>query len=392
MPAPLKTKKKDASKPDRRALANQTRKVDPERMRALKVDGNVARHHYLVRALRHIAEVKTARAHSLAFKLFPARQRTAAFAAAERVLRYGLERGFLDFQEHPTTQYRYYALTRAGADWLHEQEPELGPVEKTTSHLTPTMSKAEHREWTSMLAISSNLRVGLVGMDEFHLHGPAGEELRKRFSHIPDALTLWKEAKVVLWHEVETSRRSMWTAEQQKKENASAWNVANRRARELNSKGRRKANGDAYKPEDLYNRPTSDSERFEHLVKQVRQLRWLPWKFEGEPRESELDIALMLHCKTGVIQRALARQVRTMFDDKLYVQEKSKDEHFVLSYEHKSPNGTKLNIYLLRIPENTDKVWHDTGHLPFPGATQQIRQEPLAESEVFMSRKPPAVA
>lgn len=95
----------------------------------------------------------------------------------------------------------------------------------------------------------------------------------------------------------------------------------------------------------------------------------------------------MLHCKTGVIQRALARQVRTMFGNELYVQEKVQGEHFELSYEHKSPNGTRLNIYLMRIPENTGQVWHDTGHLPFPGATQVLRQELLAESEVFISRK-----
>lgn len=387
MPTPRNTKNSASKNDSRPAPAAHGRRVKPERMRALKVDGNVARHHYLVRALRHIAEVKTARAHSLAFKLFPARGRCAAFAAAERVLAHGVARGFLAYQEHPATQRRYYALTKPGAAWLQEQQPELGPVEKSIEHLTPAMSKAEHREWTSMLAISSNLRVGLSGMDEFHIHGPAGEEIRKYFSHIPDALTIWDEAKVAIWHEVETSRRSVWTPEQRKKQEANARNIANRQARELNSKGRRKADGTFYRAEDVYRKPMSDTDRFGHLVKQLRQMRYLPWKLEGETRETELDIMLLLHCKTAVIQRERARQIRAMFGNELFVQEKVRDEHFELNYEHKSPRGNRLNIYLTRIPADADLVWHDTGHLPFPGAPQTLRKELLEESEQFMAPK-----
>lgn len=385
MPIPRTTSAKSASQVDRRSTANQKRKVAPERMRALKVDGNVARHHYLVRALRHIAVVKTARAHSVAFKLYPARQRKAAFAAAQRVLAHGVARGYLAYQEHPTTQRRYYALTRAGALWLHEQQPELGPVRRSDEYLTPAMSKSEHREWTSMLAFSSNLRVGLIGMDEFELHGPAGEEVRLRFNHVPDALTIWKEAQAVIWHEVETSRRSKWSPAQRKREEASAWNVASRRARELNSKGRKKANGQAYKAEDIYSTPLSDTDRFESLVKQIRQLRYLPWAFDGDSKKTELDIALVLHCKTALIQRERAQHLRTMFGTSLFVNEKVKDSHFLLSYEHKSPRGNLLHVYLTLIPANADEVWHDTGHLPFPNAPQKQRQDLLDESEMFMA-------
>lgn len=379
MTTPRNEQKTSGSKADGRIRANAKRKVQPERMRALKVDGHVARQAYLVDALRHLARYQSARVHSLAFALFPARTKCSAHAAVQRVLRHAVASGFVEFAEHPRTQHRYYALSRAGADYLQQEQPELGAVEQTAASLKKgNLVKAEHREWTSMLEVAANYRAGMVCFDEYRLQSPEGVDIRRHLDqHLPDALTFVDRERLVLVHEVETSRRSRWTKAQQKKEEDKVTAWAKMRAKELQAAGRKTADGGAITWESLYRKPQSGTERFSNLMRYFRKLRAIPFRFPGSGQEKEFEVALIVHCGSTLIRDELCRLVRALPESlsgtQFFIREVEKNAVFEMPYEGK---GTRLfTIKFELLPPRTDDVWLNTRHLPLQGASLELKAE-----------------
>lgn len=379
MNTPRNVPKSLGSKVDGRIRANSKRKVQPERMRALKVDGHVARQAYLVDALRHLARYQSARVHSLAFALFPARTKRSAHDAVQRVLRNAVASGYVEFAEHPRTQHRYYALTRAGADFLQHEQPELGAVEQTASSLKKgNLMKAEHREWTSMLEVAANYRAGMLCFDEYRLQSVEGADIRPHLDqHLPDALTFVPGERLVLVHEVETSRRSRWTKAQQKKEEEKVTAWAKMRAKELQAAGRKTADGNAITWQSLYRRPQSGTDRFSNLVRYFRKLRRIPFAFPGSGQEKDFEVALIVHCGSTLIRDELCRLVRALPDSlsgtQYFIREVEKNTIFEMPYEGKGTRWFTVRFELL--PPRTDDVWHNTRHLPVQGASLELRPE-----------------
>lgn len=390
MNTPRKEQKSAGSKVDGRIRANYKRKVQPERMRALKVDGHVARQAYLVDALRHLARYQCARVHSLAFALFPARTKRSAHDAIQRVLRHAVASGLVEFAEHPRTQHRYYALTRSGADFLQHEQPELGAVEQTAASLKKgNLVKAEHREWTSMLEVAANYREGMLCFDEYRLQSAEGAAIRAHLDqHLPDALTFVPRERLVLVHEVETSRRSRWTKAQQKKEEDKVTAWAKMRAKELQVAGRKTASGNAITWEDLYRRPQSGTERFSNLVRYFRKLRRIPFTFPGSGQEKDFEVALIVHCGSTLIRDELCRLVRALPESasgtQYFIREVEKNSVFEMPYEGKGTRWFTVRFELL--PPRTDDVWHDTRHLPLQGAPLQLKHE-ASRNERFVQAR-----
>jgi hypothetical protein len=351
------------------------RRVAAERVRTLKVDGNAASEIYLGDALRYLARVKTARAHSMAFALFPNRSQLAAFAAVQRILTNARTRGFVSAAVYAPTQHRYYAMTKRGAAWLSEQHSEAGPFSATTAHLA-AVKWAEHREWTSMIEVSANARVGLESMDEFHIRGDAGVEVRNRYDgRVPDVLTFIPKQGLVFWHEVELSRRSRWTPEVDKKRKAGAERQAHAKAE---AQGRDNV-------VVTWSVPRSGVEWFELTLRSIHRLRYVTHRAVGAEFAAEFEIALILHCKTEVIRNELARLIRKTLGVLAVVTERQEGQHFELPFA--SDGGQTFNIFLPLLPANSDHVWHDSGCLPWPGAPAALKPDAELRGEHFIAER-----
>lgn len=217
--------------------------------------GPAAQRAYLLAFLHLVRQHECVRMFTVAYALFPNRTQSAALAAAQRVvtnakrLRYIQSVNWMD-------SHRYYALTKRGAAFVNELDPELC-AHSTTQALH--LENKKHRHWGVLIAIASEHR-GMQGFSEAQIAGQMHTDITTYFSHTPDAVTI--DGDRAVWHEVETSRRS--TA---------------RRAETPETK--------------------CGAEKLVHLVQTIREKRVLEHQSWMHP------ITLVMHCAGDAIERSV---------------------------------------------------------------------------------------
>lgn len=233
-----------------------------EKTSFLNRSGIEVQYNYLVAFLRLLARYEALRMHTIAYALFPRRTPEAAHAAAQRVVANALAEKYVDWAPWKgTTRYtRYYALTRTGAQFVSALDPDFG-ARSTVSSLR--LLNKEHRDWGVMIAMASEHR-GMTGFSESLIAGQMHSDVTKYFGHTPDALTLTNGMAV--WHEVETSPRST-------------------RRHQATPK------------------TPSGNEKLAHLVQVLRDKRHITHD------EKQYAIALVMHCVTDKIERAVRRVI-----------------------------------------------------------------------------------
>jgi hypothetical protein len=332
----------------------------PNKTRQLIASGVKAQEHYLQLGLKLLHLHGTLRVRTLAYALFPNRAEKAALAAAYRVLANAADQAFIEFADEKKSRYRYYALSRSGAAYLRatgvvpEAAPTTALLNKTGSEARSNMVKANHREWTNLLAIASKQRGHRSWSETSYIHSGFQEDVSRRIGHIPDALTLFdgEDGAAAIWHEVELSRRSSGPPRIVKKKDAKTGKM---RTIEVES-GQTK------------------------LVKLVNALRERKVLLN---REGERHTAtLMYHCATPLIASEVERTIIRAFEntvaegrryDHLDVESQKSFKHLAVPLDIGVYNPDRaleyLNILIELLPHggDIDKVWHDC-NLPWEGA------------------------
>ena len=163
--------------------------------------GPAAQRAYLLAFLRLVHQHECVRMYTVAFALFPNRTQSAALAAAQRVVTNAKQQRYIQ-SVNWMDSHRYYALTKRGAAFLNELDPELEA--HSTMHALHLENK-RHRHWGVLIAIASAQR-GMEGFSEALISGEMHNDITTYFGHTPDAVTIANN--IAVWHEVETSRRS----------------------------------------------------------------------------------------------------------------------------------------------------------------------------------------
>jgi hypothetical protein len=317
----------------------------PNKERFLIVDALHARRHYLLEALELMMRYGTLRAQGLAYGLFPNRSQPAALAAAQRVIANAVGRGFMASVADPASQFRYYALTAAGARFVREQG---GPQDAaSTVHLLGKLTRAHHREWTNICSIAA-IRRGLESYAETDYYGQAFRaELNERFGHIPDALTFGDigNRPTAVWHEIELSRRSM---------------------------------------RNLQTRPLKAEERDNSGIGKWRQLlHTLRQRCVLTHRNVDHRLMLVVHCASSTLLSILVKHLG-LYAEKYnlpcqgglhFANEGASCQvqtanwaSFAMPFESKSCGMLEVRLYLL--PDggsDPGKVWHDGDGFPWKG-------------------------
>lgn len=318
----------------------------PNKERFLIVDALRARRHYLLEALELLMRYGTLRVHGLAFGLFPNRSQPAALAAAHRVVANAVSRGFMLSADEPTSRFRYYALTAAGARFVRS---EGGTDAATpTTHLLKKLTRAHHREWTNICSIAA-IRRGLESYAETDYFGQSFRaDLVERFEHVPDALTFAElgNRPTTVWHEIELSRRSM---------------------------------------RDLETRPLEAGERDLSGIGKWRQLlHTLRQRCALTHKGSDHRLMLVVHCASSTLLSILVKHLSLYAEEhKLPCTGGLHFEHegapgkmqtaswatFSMPFESKGAGLFEVHFYLLpdggRDPAS---VWHDNDTFPWRGA------------------------
>lgn len=306
----------------------------------LLIDGNAARDTYLLEALKLIQRYGVVRAHTLALGLFFNRAKSAALAAAQRVLANGIKEGLLTSVDDPRTRRRYYALTLKGGRFLNAVDPDYPTT--ATQPLLKKLSRANHREWGVLLALASNAREGLLGFAEDQLWSTLRKETLEYFGHVPDAMTLFTSGTsqhVAVWHEVEASRRS--------------------RTPSIAERAKAKAEGRVAR---------SGMDNLKHLLDALRTKRYVT--FKGR----EHIAVLVLHCATAKIER----EIRATIESAFTLSNIRRDESsYAIPFASRGYGA--LLVLINRLPESQDSTWIDTPGLPWPGAPAELRETPTQQ-------------
>jgi len=334
----------------------------PNKERFLIADALLARRHYLLEALELLMRYGTLRVQSLAFGLFPNRSQPAAIAAAHRVVANAVAHSLIASADYPAHSFRYYALTAAGARVVREQGG-INDAEPTT-HLLKKLTRAHHREWTNVCSIAARRR-GLESYAETDYYGQAfRQDLTERFGHIPDAVTFANlgNRPTAVWHEIETSRRSM----------------RNLQTRPL-------------RPDETDN---SGIGKWRSLLHTLRQRCVLTH------RGQDHRLMLVVHCASSTLLSILskhlglyAEKLRLQCQGGLHFADAGELGHqqtaswatFALPFESKGAGMLEVRLYLL--PEGgTDpgKVWHDSDRFPWQGIEEGFELDG-AYNEQFMN-------
>lgn len=301
--------------------------------RHLNANGVRVQQHYMGEALTLLMRHGTLRMHSVAFGMFPNRTPSAALAAAQRVVANAVGAGYVVHADEPKSRFRYYALSSSGARYLRRETDEMWA--EPTTNLLKTLTRAHHREWSNLCAISATRR-GLESYGESDFWGQAfRHDVTHNFGHIPDALTFIEvnnEAQVV-WHEFELSRRSVRSPKRG--------------------------------PLAPGEQDRSGVGKFRHLLATLRGRRFI--------RNGLIDhtVVLLLHCATAKILRELERNLRAYCVDsntKLV----GTDGVFRMPFMAKGAGSLELRFNLLPDEGAIEAVWHDTNDLPWQGADAQL--------------------
>ena len=352
------------NKPD----ARQARKryVAPDKVRTLVVDGHTAREAYVMATLKALARHGTLRMQGVARAVFATRDAVAGHAAAKRTLKACVEQRLVEARRKPGTQQVYYALTRQGAQSLDASGMQLLPASSTVKLLSGSMLKAEHREWAAAIVEAAEAREGLKSYGELEIQRMPGTVSRtlvdERFKgqHMPDALTFHAEERLVVWHEVELSRRNHWTeairAREQRRENTRA------KARRTEPRTMR-----------------SGRSQFVHLLQTLRAARVL------EHRGVMHQVVLVAHCGTDLIRSELARLVEGAFVRDTFdafpaaLDVMDPGRHYRVNWNASDRFGF-FEIWLQALPaSDSAEMSVYSADLLWPDAPHAVREHPISE-------------
>lgn len=357
--------------PAKPGSAHTPRKViEAERVRTLAVDATRAQDAYILAALKLLARHGTLRAHTLGKAMFSSRSDVAAHAAAKRTLAAAMKQGLVDAKRRTGTQHVFYALTKRGADTLNARDPSPALAVSGVSLLAGDMTKANHREWCAVIAEAAAKREGLESYGELEIHrepASVSKSLVNEFfagQHVPDVLTFHEDEHLVVWHEVELSRRNSLSPTSRKRlEVAEKKKVSPTKVRD----GR---------------------EQFAHLLQTLRKARTLSHDW------TLFEVMLVCHCATELIRSELSRLIVATFGKpdqfsafpaKLETLEPGR--HYRVNFEV-GPRATERSFEMLLNLLPTDdpaKASVFDAELLWPDAPHGLREDPL--SEKFIAAK-----
>lgn len=330
------------------SLANPAKRSVKQPDRHLTKDGVAVRDANHLTLLRLLHRHGVLRCHDVALGLFPARSKAAATAAALRTLGSGVSAGTVAMRRCSKTRYVYYALSEAGARVLRLEDPD--EAWKSGVRLLARAGKPGnqlvHGEWSALLAIAAQAK-GVEALSEYGLYQRYGSRIEDWCGRMPDALSFRQSGStpLLVWHEVEASRRSTTASKD-------AQRHAAQRGRDALS-GREK----------------------------LRQLLQMLWRLGvcdlfGERRL----MALALHCASEKIERECIAVLKSVFGENLqsfaeedegerYYQVESGILHGAVDARFKR---LPFGIYVLRLPTTPTDVWTDTPGFPLPGDETKV--------------------
>lgn len=350
------------------------RYVAPDKVRTLRCDAAVAQDTYILETLRLLSHFGTLRAHSVGKALFSGRSAVAAHAAAKRALKACVARNFVQARRRPGTQHVYYALTRTGAIYVNERGALFTAAASGLPLLRGDMLKANHREWVANITIAASKRIGLESFGELAIQREPGAvsmtlvDERFKGQHVPDALTFDRDQKVVVWHEVELSRRNAWS------------NLTQGRR---DSEERKRAKKIGVSPRIM----RSGRAQFVHLMRTLREA-YILRRADGEYR-----LVFVAHCACKLIRTELSRLVEEafvpstrdgMFRPQLEVLES--EVQYRVNYDNGKPH--RFDIYLQMLPcadaadapvFSQDMLWPDAPH--------HVREDPLSDKYIALPKR-----
>lgn len=350
------------------------RYVRPDKVRTLRCDAAVVQDAYVVATLCALAHFGTLRAQTVGKALFSGRSPVAAHSAAKRALKACVARKFVEARRRPGTQHVYYALTRAGAVVANERGALFTAAVSGLALLKGGMIKANHREWVANITVAASKRIGLESFGELAIQREPGAvsmtlvDERFKGQHVPDALTFDSHQKVVVWHEVELSRRNAWS------------NLTQAR---IDSGERKRAKSAGVNPRIK----RSGRDQFVHLMRTLREA-YVLHRADGEYR-----LVFVAHCATKLIRAELSRLVEQsfapslrdgMFRPELEVLEA--EVHYRVNYD----NGThyRLDIHLQMLPcEDAAEAPVFAQEMLWPDAPHHVRDDPLSDKFIAQPKR-----
>jgi hypothetical protein len=353
------------------AAKARPRYVTPDKVRTLKCDATVAQDAYILATLELLADFGTLRAQTIGKALFSGRSEVAAHAAAKRTLKACVERKLIESRRKPGTQHVYYALTRAGAMHINERGALFSAATSGRALLTGDMLKANHREWVANIVIAARKRDGVDSFGELAIQREPSAvsttlvDERFKGQHAPDALTFNQHQMVVVWHEVELSRRNAWSdMTQHRKE----------------SKERDRAKKAGVHPRVM----RSGRDQFVHLMRTLREA-YVLCRADGEYR-----LVFVAHCATKLICQELSRLVEQaftlshrdgMFRPELEVLDPGM--HYRVNYNNGKEH--RFDVYLQMLPcADVAEAPVFSQEMLWPDAPHHLREDPL--SDKFIAR------
>lgn len=304
-----------------------------KKTQVLGVSGTVAKSVYVTACLGLLGTYKCLNLHAISFGLFPGRTRTAALAAAHRVVNNAVEARYVEYVDW-RAEGRYYALTKKGAQHLNSLDSEFR-AGSTIAALHD--ANKIHRIWGALIAIAARSK-GMTGFTESNLPPALFGEISNYFGKIPDAVTLTENRAV--WHEVETSRRSTT---------------------------RKKSALDE----------ASGTERLRGLVRVLRE------KHHIVHRDKEFVVALSLHCSNAKIERSVRRTIEQALLDRNFKHTAFKRTPQGYSVEFERGGSDLLNIIITTLPKTPEETWSNV----FPFTWCKVEPQSAVEKIVGQRTK-----
>lgn len=313
---------------------DSTMENNDKKIPVLGVSGTVAKAAYVTACLELLNTYKCLNMHALSFGLFPGRTRTAALAAAHRVVNNACAVGHIGYVDW-RDEGRYYALTKKGAQHLNSVDKKYS-AGSTLASLHD--ANKIHRTWGTLIAIAARSKA-MRGFTESNLPPSLFGEVSRYFGKIPDAVTLTDNTAV--WHEVETSRRSTTRKKSAPKE------------------------------------PTG-AERLRGLVRVLREKHHVVY------REHEFVVALSLHCSNAKIERSVRRTVEQALASPDFKYKAFKKTPLGYAVEFERGGSDLLKIIITTLPKTQEETWSNV----FPFTWCNVKPKSSVEKIVGQQTKP----
>lgn len=307
-------------------MQSNTKKATP-----LRVSGTAAKTAYITACLTLLNTYRCLNLYALSFGMFPGRTRTAALAAAHRVINNACEAGHVGYVDW-RDEGRYYALTKKGGAYLNSIDRKFN-AGSTLASLHD--ANKIHRTWGALIAIAACSKQ-MRGFTESNLPPSLFGEISSYFGKIPDAVTLTGQTAV--WHEIETSRRSTTRKKSAPKE-------------------------------------PSGIERLRGLVRVLREKHHVVY------RDKEYVVALSLHCSNAKIERSVRRTIEQALVEPGFKHPEFKMTPHGYSVRFERGGSDLLNIIIATLPKTQEKTWSGVFPMTWSKVTPQSDVDQFVQSK-----------